>query len=122
MPSESTHISCLSDEVDCQKAIASVREVFFRTSPYGRGLKGVDREGLLIRSSPPAPQTLYSGATGRGRPLPLARDPGVSLVFLCFSMFFHVFPCVSEFLREFRVCVSLLFGGASEGFQSLCFS
>ena len=65
---------------------------------------------------------MYSGDPGRGRPLPLARDPGVSLVFLCFSLIFLVFPCVSEFLEEFRVCVSLVFGGASDGFQSLCFS
>ena len=48
MSSESTHISCLSDEVDCQKAIASVREVFFRTSPHGRDLKGVDREQFFF--------------------------------------------------------------------------
>ena len=48
MSSESTHISCLSDEVDCQKAIASVREVFFRTSPYGRSLKGADREEFFF--------------------------------------------------------------------------
>ena len=48
MSSESTHISCLSDEVDCQKAIASVREIFFRTSPHGRDLKGVDREQFFF--------------------------------------------------------------------------
>ena len=48
MSSKSTHISCLSDEVDCQKAIASVREVFFRTSPYGRSLKGADREEFFF--------------------------------------------------------------------------
>ena len=64
----------------------------------------------------------YSGATGRGRPLPLARDPGVSLGLQCFSVFFIVFHCVFEFLRDFRVCVSLVFGGVSGGFQSLCFS
>ena len=31
-------------------------------------------------------------------------------------MFFIVFPCVSESLRDFRVCVSFVFGGVSEGF------
>ena len=45
-----------------------------------------------------------------------------SVGFLCSSMFFIVFPSVSEFLRDFRVCVSLVFGGVSGGFQSLCFS
>ena len=64
----------------------------------------------------------YSGATGRGPPLPLARGPGVSLGFHCFLLFLYVFPCVFEFLKDFRGCVSLVFGGVSGGFHSLCFS
>ena len=61
---------------------------------------------------------------------PLAEDapchwPGTLAffyVFSCLSVFLYVFPCVFEFLRDFRVCLSLVLGGVSGGFQSLCFS
>ena len=80
------------------------------------------RFGLRFARKVGQPVHAYSGDPGRGRPLPLARDPGVSLGFPCFSVFFIGFPYILLFLRDFRACVSLVFGGVSGGFHSLCFS
>ena len=62
---------------------------------------------------------IYKGATVA----PLAEGapchwPG-TLVFL--SVFIG-FPCIFRFLRDFRVRVSLVFGGVCGRFQSVCFS
>ena len=75
-------------------------------------------EGVCRRST----QSLYSGATGRGHPLGLARVPGVSLGFLWFSLILLGFPCISVGFLGFQSLCFSTNARISKGFQSLCFS